>query len=85
MKAINYYIIVDKIKQEQKKIAGLIITENIDEEGRYSKGKVISAGNLVEGVKEDDIINYDSAAGHAITWNDNVYYVIKIHDVITVE
>ena len=85
MKAINYYIIVDKIKAEQKTIAGLVITENIDEEGRYSKGKVVSAGNLVEGVKDGDVINYDSPAGHAITWKDSVYYVIKIQDVITVE
>jgi len=85
MKAINYYLVIDKIKEEQKKIAGLIITENIDEEGRYSKARVVSAGNKVEGIKDGDIINYDSPAAHAITWGDKVYYVIKIVDVITVE
>jgi len=85
MKAINYYLVVDKVKEEPKKIAGLIITDNIDEEGRYSKGVIVSAGNLVEGVKDGDTIRYDKHAGHAITWKDTVYYVIKIQDVIIVE
>ena len=85
MKAINYYLVVDKIKEEPKKIAGLIITEKTDEEGRYAKAKVISAGNLVEGVKDGDLITYDKHAGHAITWKDSVYYVIKINDIIIVE
>ena len=85
MKAINYYLVIDKIKKEQKKIAGLIITDNIDEEGRYSKAKVISAGDKIEGIKDGDIINYDSPAAHAITWGEKVYYVIKLGDVITVE
>jgi hypothetical protein len=31
MKAVNHYVIVDKIKTEQKKVAGLIMTENLDE------------------------------------------------------
>jgi len=84
MKAINYYLVIDKIKEEPKKIAGLIITEKTDEEGRYAKAKVISAGNLVEGVKDGDTITYDKHAGHAITWKDTVYYVIKINDVIIV-
>ena len=85
MKAINYYLVVDKIKEEPKQIAGLIITDNIDEEGRYAKAKVISAGNLVEGVKDGDLITYDKHAGHAITWKESVYYVIKINDIIIVE
>ena len=84
MKAINYYLVIDKIKEEPKKIAGLIITEKTDEEGRYAKAKVISTGNLVEGVKDGDTITYDKHAGHAITWKDSVYYVIKINDVIIV-
>ena len=85
MKAINYYLVVDKIKEEPKKIAGLIITEKTDEEGRYAKAKVVSAGNLVEGVKDGDLIIYDKHAGHAITWKESVYYVIKINDIIIVE
>ena len=51
MKAVNHYVVVDKIKTEQKKVAGLIMTENLDEDNRYLKGKVVSAGNSIEFIK----------------------------------
>ena len=35
MKAINFYFIVGDIKEEQKKIAGLIFTEKTDVDNRY--------------------------------------------------
>jgi len=35
MKAINNYIIVEKIKQGPKKVGGLILTEDIDQDNRY--------------------------------------------------
>tara|TARA_R110000744_G_scaffold10338_1_gene32193 strand:- start:1335 stop:1592 length:258 start_codon:yes stop_codon:yes gene_type:complete len=85
MKAINYYLVIDKIKSEPKKIAGLIMTEATDDEGRYVRGKVITAGNLVEGVVDGDVVSYDKAAAHAITWKDDVFYVIKVSDIIIVE
>jgi len=55
MKAVNHYVIVDRIKEKQKETSGLILDENKDEQLRYFKGKVISAGNLVEVIKEGDI------------------------------
>lgn len=85
MKAINYYVVVDRIKDKQKKIAGLIITEQTDKEGRYHRGKVVSKGNLVEGINEGDIVSYDRHAGHAITWEDEVYYVVKLADIVIIE
>ena len=30
MKAVNYYIIVENLKDEPKKVAGLILTEEVD-------------------------------------------------------
>ena len=56
MKAINNYVVVDKVKTEVKKVAGLIMTEDLDEDNRYIKANVISVGNLVEGVKDGDVI-----------------------------
>ena len=47
MKAINRYIIVNKIKTEPKKVAGLIMTDDPDVDNRYLKAKIISCGNLV--------------------------------------
>ena len=59
MKAVNNYIIVQNIKTEPKKVAGLIMTEELDDDNRYIKAEVISAGNLVEGIKDKDIVYYD--------------------------
>ena len=85
MKAINRYIIVDKIKTEPKKVAGLIMTDDTDVDNRYSKAKIISTGNLVEGLKDGDIVYYDKHAGHAISWKDELYHVIRSGDVVLVE
>ena len=84
MKAVNYYIVVENIKQS-KKVGGLLITDTLDEENRYSKGKVISVGNLVEGIKENDIIYYDKHAGHSIHYKDILYYVIKVGYVVLID
>ena len=85
MKAINNYVVVDKIKEEPKKIARLIITDNVDNENRYARAKVVSAGEHVMGLTSDDIVLYDKFAGHSINWNDKVYMVIKNTDVVIVE
>jgi co-chaperonin GroES (HSP10) len=85
MKAVNHYIIVQKIKTEQKKVAGLIVTEDIDDDNRYIKAKVISVGNLVEGIKQDDIVYYDKHAGHGVQYKDILYQVIRSGDVVLID
>jgi co-chaperonin GroES (HSP10) len=85
MKAINNYVVVDKIKTEQKKVAGLIMTEDLDQDNRYIKAKVVSAGNLVEVVKDGDIVHYDKHAGYGIQYKDKLYFVIKISDIVLVD
>ena len=85
MKAINRYIIVDKIKTEPKKVAGLIMTDDTDTDNRYIKAKIISCGNLVEVLKKDDTIYYDKHAGHDISFNDKLYRVIQDRDVVLVD
>mgnify|MGYP003119886946 FL=1 len=84
MKAVNYYLIVEKIK-ESKTVGGLLITDDLDEDNRYTKAKVISVGNLVEGIKENDIIYYDNQSGHSINYKDILYYVIKVGDVVLID
>tara|TARA_R100001480_G_scaffold70411_1_gene81621 strand:- start:1410 stop:1670 length:261 start_codon:yes stop_codon:yes gene_type:complete len=85
MKAVNHYIIVEKIKTEQKKIAGLIVTEDIDNDNRYIKAKAISVGNLVEGIKQNDIVYYDKHAGHGVQYKDILYQVIRSGDVVLID
>ena len=40
MRAVNNYIIVEKIKQGPKKVGGLILTEDVDADNRYIKANV---------------------------------------------
>jgi co-chaperonin GroES (HSP10) len=85
MKAVNHYLIIERIKDEPTKVGGLILTEQTDEDNRYLKAKVISTGNMVEGIKEDDIIHYDKHAGHGIQHKDKFYGVIKQMDVVLID
>tara|TARA_R100000664_G_C2666126_1_gene80181 strand:+ start:336 stop:593 length:258 start_codon:yes stop_codon:yes gene_type:complete len=85
MKAVNHYIIIEQIKDEPKKVAGLILTEDTDTDNRYLKAKVVSIGNNVEGIKEEDVIYYDKHAGHGIQHKDKFYQVIKQMDVVLID
>ena len=85
MKAINKYIIVKNIKTGPKKLAGLIVTDDTDIDNRYVKANIISCGNLVEGLQDNDTIYYDKHAGHDISWKDTLYRVIRDGDVVLIE
>jgi co-chaperonin GroES (HSP10) len=85
MKAVNHYIIIDPIKEGPKKVGGLILTDEINEDNRYLKAKVVSIGNMVEGIKEGDTIYYDKHAGHGIQHKDKFYGVIKQQDVVLID
>ncbi len=85
MKAVNYYLVVENIKEEPKKIAGLDIMDSVDEDNRYVKAKVFSIGNLVEGIKENDVVYYDKHAGHSIQHKEILYHVIKVGDVVLID
>ena len=85
MKAVNHYLIIEPIKEGPKKVGGLILTDEVNEDNRYIKAKVISIGHNVEGIKEDDIIYYDKHAGHGIQHKDKFYGVIKQQDVVLID
>ena len=85
MKAVNHYIVIDPIKNEPKKVGGLILTDEVNEDNRYLKAKVVSVGNLVEGISKDDVVYYDKHAGHGIQHKDKFYGVIKQMDVVLID
>jgi co-chaperonin GroES (HSP10) len=85
LKAINYYIVIDKIKEAPKTVGGLELTESQNKDIRYLKAKVISSGDKVDYIKKDSVIRYDKHAGHGIEWDDKMYHVITINDVVLVE
>jgi len=85
MQAINYYLIVEKIKEAPKKVGGLELTEKQNKDVRYLKARVVSTGDKVSGVKDGDFIRYDKHAGHGIEWNEKLYFVISAGDIVIVE
>jgi co-chaperonin GroES (HSP10) len=85
MQAINFYVVVDKIKEEPKKVGGLELTEKQNADVRYVKGRVVSVGDQINTIQDGDIVRYDKHAGHGIEWNDSLYYVLKISDIVLVE
>ena len=50
-----------------------------------ARGKVITAGNLTQGISDNDTIRYDKLAGHSVSWDDELYDVIRQRDVIIIE
>ena len=63
----------------------MFITDDLDTDNRYISGKIITVGNLVEGLQDNDVVYYDKHVGHGITWKEKLYHVIKLGDVVLVE
>ena len=85
MQAINYFVIIEKIKEKPKTVGGLELTEDQNSDVRYLKGKIVSVGNLVDMLKPNDIIYYDKHNGHGIQWNKKLDHVLKVGDIVMVE
>jgi len=85
MQAINYFVVIEKIKEAPKTVGGLELTETQNSDVRYLKGKIISAGNKVTMLKEGDVIYYDKHAGHGIQRENKLYHVLTLSDIVLVE
>ena len=57
MKAIGNYILIEGLQNKHKEVNGLLLTEKLDIDNRYVKAKIVSVGNLVQVLKEGDIID----------------------------
>jgi co-chaperonin GroES (HSP10) len=84
MKAINKYIIIEKISEEMKTESGLLLSGEDANEFRYKKGRVVNPGTNVDTVKEGDVIYYDKSSGHTMVIQDKKYTIILERDVVVV-
>ena len=85
MKAIGKNLIIEKVKEGTTSTkGGLLLAENQREDIRYIEATVLSIGDEVVGVKKDDKIFYDRHAGHKIEIDKDIYFVIKLADVVVV-
>ena len=85
MKAVNDYIVIEKIKEQKKTSGGLLLTDDTDTDNRYKKAKVVSVGNLADIIKVNTVVMYDKHAGHDIAYEDLMYRVIRLRDVVLVD
>ena len=85
MKAIGKCLVIKKIKEGVTSTkGGLMLAENQREDIRYIEAIVVSIGEDVVGIKENDNIFYDRMAGHKIDIDKDTYHVIKLGDVVVV-
>jgi len=85
MKAVNDYIVVERIKEKKTTSGGLLLTDDTDTDNRYKKAKVVSVGNLADIIKVNMVVMYDKHAGHDIAYEDLMYRVIRLRDVVLVD
>ena len=86
MRAIGYNIIIEEIKEDIKKTkGGLLLGEAHRDDIRYRRGTIHSIGELVEAVKEGDIVYFDRHAGASIELPIGVRKVIRHSDIVIVE
>ena len=85
MKAVNDYIVIEKIKEQKTTSGGLLLTDSTDTDNRYKKAKVVSVGEMASVIKENTLVMYDACAGHDIAYEDFMYRVIRLRDVVLVD
>ena len=85
MRAIGNNLIIKKIEESnQKTKGGLLLTEKQREDVRFQQAKVITIGDAVVAVKQNDIIYFDKAAAHRIEIEKEPYHVIRQENVVVV-
>lgn len=85
MKAIGKNLIIQKVKEGTTKTkGGLLLADSHKEDIRYIEATIVSVGDEIVGLKENDSIYFDRHAGHKIEVNKDTYHVIKASDVVVV-
>ena len=85
MKAIGRNLIVNVVKQGIAKTkGGLLLGEKQREDIRYTEGSVVSVGNEVTGIKNNDVIYFDKNNSHQREIKKDIYTVVNMNNVVVV-
>lgn len=84
MKAIGNYLVVKDAPAKVNKTEGGLELTNKHEDVRYIDAEVISVGNNVKGIENNNNILYDKVGGHNVVIKGVVYKVIRDRDVVGV-
>jgi len=85
MKAVGNYLLIKKTKEGTKKTqGGLLLSEKDRSDIRYIKAEVVSVGDQVTAIKENDFVFYDKHNAHKVEYKNKTYQVIKLQDIVVV-
>lgn len=87
MRAYGNRILIDQTPIEEITAAGIIMPKEfltVSAE-KPSSGRVVSVGELVQGIKENDIIHFNKYTPVEVKEHDKTYLVIKDEDVYVIE
>jgi len=83
MEAVGNYIVIEEIAEPSKRtIGGLELAEKHREDIRYRQAIVVSSGPDL--VKKDQKILFDRVSGFPAEFEDKIYKVINIRDVVAI-
>jgi|TARA_R100001530_G_C4254325_1_gene138723 co-chaperonin GroES (HSP10) len=83
MKAIGNYIVIEEVTESSTKTGGgLELAETHREDIRYRKAKIISSGP--DNLEEGQTIMFDRVAGFPVEFDEKIYKVINIRDVVAI-
>ncbi|MFT7823853.1 MAG: co-chaperone GroES [Sulfurimonas sp.] len=79
-KPLGDRLLVERIEEVSTTASGIIIPDNAKE--KPSQGKVVAAGDEVEGVKAGDVIVFGKYAGSEITIDGSEYLIMDLSDAL---
>lgn len=84
-KAVGKFLIIEPVKEELKNSLGMQISLSDDNQIRYRRAKAISVGNLIDTVKEGQMVYFDRNGAHQVMLNDQTLSVVVERDIVLVE
>jgi co-chaperonin GroES (HSP10) len=85
LQAVNDFIIVEDNLEKEKTEGGLLLSDRATKDMRYKRARVVTVGNKVLVVKEEDKVYYDSAGSFTIMVMGRALTVIRENAVILVD
>lgn len=83
MRAIGQWVIVEEVKEEVRQ-DGFLLTDQDVKDLQYHRGRIMSSGEEVEGVKEGDEVYFQKAGSFAMIINGKRYSFFKKHNLIVI-
>lgn len=83
IKPLNNNILIKEIEEEKKTSSGIIVGTRKEDD--IKKAKVIKAGFEINlEVYEDDVILYNRFSAIPVKYEDELYHLINIYDILAV-